>query len=90
MVGAHQTSMTGEPRLSRSDRLTGRTVATARRVESSDKGGDMGIIKGAMKTGLAMKAIQVAKREMSKPENQAKAREAFARFQQSRKARKTF
>ena len=50
----------------------------------------MGIIKGAMKTGLAVKAIQVAKREMSKPENQAKAREAFARFQQSRKARKTF
>jgi len=49
----------------------------------------MGIIKGAMKTGLAMKAVQVVKREMSKPENQARAREAFAKFQQSRKGRKT-
>lgn len=49
----------------------------------------MGIISGAMKTGLAVKAGQVAKREMSKPENQAKAKAAFARFQESRKARKT-
>lgn len=49
----------------------------------------MGIIKGAMKAGVVMKAVQVAKREMSKPENQAKAKEAFAKFQQSRKARKT-
>lgn len=49
----------------------------------------MGMIRGAIKTGLAMKLVQVAKREMSKPENQAKARDAFAKFQQSRKTRKT-
>jgi hypothetical protein len=48
----------------------------------------MGILKSAMKTGLAVKAAQVAKREMSKPENQAKAKAAFAKFQESRKGRK--
>lgn len=49
----------------------------------------MGMFKGAMKAGLAVKAAQVAKREMSKPENQAKAKEALAKFQQSRKSRKS-
>lgn len=49
----------------------------------------MGIIKSAMKTGLAMKAFQMAKQQMDKPENRAKAKEAFDRFQQSRKTRKS-
>jgi len=48
----------------------------------------MGILKGAMKGGLAAKAAQVAKREASKPENQAKAKSAYARFTESRKAKK--
>lgn len=49
----------------------------------------MGIIRGAMKTGIAMKAIQMAKQQMDKPENRAKAKAAFDRFQQSRRTRKT-
>jgi len=49
----------------------------------------MGIIKGALKSGLAVKAAQVAKREASKPENRAKAKQAYARFTESRKTRKS-
>jgi hypothetical protein len=49
----------------------------------------MGIIRGAMKTGIAMKAIQMAKQQMDKPENRAKAKAAFDRFQESRRTRKT-
>ncbi len=49
----------------------------------------MGIIKGALKTGLAVKAVQVAKREASKPENRAKAKQAYARFTETRKARRS-
>jgi hypothetical protein len=41
-----------------------------------------------MKGGLAAKAAQVAKREASKPENQAKAKSAYARFAAGRKAKK--
>ena len=48
----------------------------------------MGLIKGALKSGLAVKAAQVAKREASKPENREKAKRAYARFSESRKARK--
>jgi hypothetical protein len=48
----------------------------------------MGIIKGALRSGLAVKAAQVAKREASKPENQEKAKRAYTRFSESRKARK--
>ncbi|MGH8930968.1 MAG: hypothetical protein ACRDZO_10180 [Egibacteraceae bacterium] len=39
----------------------------------------MGLLKGALKTGLVMKAIEVARREASKPENQRKAKELFAK-----------
>lgn len=49
----------------------------------------MGILKGALKSGIAVKAAQVAKREMSKPENRAKAQKAFSRFSEARKARKS-
>lgn len=48
----------------------------------------MGIIKGALRSGIAIKAAQVAKREIGKPENRAKAKQAYARFAQSRKANK--
>ena len=39
----------------------------------------MGLLKGALKTGIAMKAIEIARREVSKPENQRKAKELLAR-----------
>lgn len=42
----------------------------------------MGIIKSALKTGIAVKAVDLARREMRKPENQRKARELLARAQQ--------
>ncbi|MDF2967649.1 MAG: hypothetical protein K0Q93_1427 [Nocardioidaceae bacterium] len=48
----------------------------------------MGIFRGAMKGGLTAKAAQVAKREASKPENQAKAKSALSRFTSGRKAKK--
>jgi hypothetical protein len=39
----------------------------------------MGLFKGALKTGLVMKAIEMARREASKPENQRKAKELLAK-----------
>jgi hypothetical protein len=45
----------------------------------------MGLFKGALKTGIAAKAIQVAKREASKPENQRKAKELIQKLANSRK-----
>ncbi len=42
----------------------------------------MGIIKSALKTGIAVKAVDLARREMRKPENQRKARALMARAQQ--------
>jgi hypothetical protein len=35
----------------------------------------MGLFKGALKTGLLLKALEIARREASKPENQRKAKE---------------
>lgn len=49
----------------------------------------MGILKSAMKTGVAIKGFQMVREQMNKPENRAKAQQAFEKFQQSRKARKT-
>jgi hypothetical protein len=39
----------------------------------------MGLLKGALKTGIVVKAIEIARREASKPENQRKAKELLAR-----------
>lgn len=39
----------------------------------------MGLFKGAAKTGIAMKVMDVVRREASKPQNQAKARRLFSR-----------
>jgi hypothetical protein len=41
----------------------------------------MKLLRGALKTGIAMKAFDIARREMSKPENQRKAKELLARAQ---------
>ena len=40
----------------------------------------MSLFKGAMKAGLAAKAIDIARREAAKPENQRKAKELFAKL----------
>ncbi|WP_166435901.1 hypothetical protein [Cellulomonas shaoxiangyii] len=40
----------------------------------------MGYLGKAMKSGLAIKAAQIARREMSKPENQRKAKELVSRL----------
>ncbi len=39
----------------------------------------MGFLSKALKTGVAAKAIDIARREAAKPENQRKARELFAK-----------
>lgn len=44
----------------------------------------MAFLRNALKTGVALKAIDVVKREASKPENQRKARE-FAEKLRNRK-----
>lgn len=42
----------------------------------------MKLIRGALKTGIAVKAFDIARREMAKPENQRKAKELLAKAQQ--------
>lgn len=49
----------------------------------------MGLIKGVLKAGIAAKAIEVAKREATKPENRAKAKELYTKFSEQRRARKS-
>ena len=44
----------------------------------------MGMLRGAIKAGIAMKAIEIARREASKPANQQKARELFAKVNNRR------
>lgn len=39
----------------------------------------MAFLRTALRSGLALKAAQVVRREMSKPENQRKAKELLAR-----------
>lgn len=39
----------------------------------------MAMLKNLLKTGVAMKALNIAKREAAKPENQRKAKELFAK-----------
>jgi hypothetical protein len=39
----------------------------------------MGLLQSAAKAGIAAKAVQIARREAAKPENQAKARELMAK-----------
>lgn len=42
----------------------------------------MKLFRGAVRTGIAVKAFDIARREMRKPENQRKARELMAKAQQ--------
>jgi hypothetical protein len=48
----------------------------------------MSLIKGLVKTAVAAKLIQVAQRELSKPENQQKIKEGFRKFQEATKSRR--
>jgi hypothetical protein len=45
----------------------------------------MGILKKALRSGIAVKAVQIVIREASKPENQRKAREAFEKLREKRR-----
>jgi hypothetical protein len=42
----------------------------------------MGFVKGVIKTAVAAKLLQIAQRELSKPQNQAKAKEMFGKLKQ--------
>ena len=48
----------------------------------------MSLIKGLVKTAVAAKLIQVAQRELSKPENQQKIKEGLRRFQEATRSRR--
>ena len=47
----------------------------------------MGLFRGALKSGLAIKAAKIAKREMSKPENQRKAKDLLGKVKNRGKTR---
>jgi hypothetical protein len=47
----------------------------------------MGLLKGAMKTAIVAKAVEIARREASKPENQRKAKELLTKVTSSRRRR---
>jgi hypothetical protein len=48
----------------------------------------MSLIKGLLKTAVAAKLIQVAQRELSKPENQQKIKEGLRKFQDVARSRR--
>jgi hypothetical protein len=48
----------------------------------------MNFIKGLLKTAVAAKLIQVAQRELSKPENQQKIKDGLRRLQETAKSRR--
>jgi hypothetical protein len=48
----------------------------------------MSLIKGLIKTAIAAKLIQVAQRELSKPENQQKIRDGLRKVQQAARSRR--
>jgi len=45
----------------------------------------MSIFRSAIRAGIAIKVAQIAKRELSKPENQRKISEAVRKLQNSRR-----
>ncbi|GLB63224.1 hypothetical protein NCCP2495_11020 [Dietzia sp. NCCP-2495] len=47
----------------------------------------MGFLSKAIKSGIAVKAVEVAKREAAKPENQRKAKELFQKVSNSARKR---
>ena len=48
----------------------------------------MGLLKSVIKTGIALKAVEIARREASKPENQRKAKEFFEQVRARQAARR--
>lgn len=46
----------------------------------------MGMLSKAVKSGIAIKAFQIIKREAAKPENQRKAREFATKFREQRRS----
>ena len=48
----------------------------------------MGALRGALKTGIALKAIDFVRREAAKPENQAKAKELARKVSERMNQRK--
>ncbi|HEX3196814.1 MAG TPA: hypothetical protein VHR39_04590 [Propionibacteriaceae bacterium] len=48
----------------------------------------MSLIKGLIKTAVAAKLIQVAQRELSKPENQQKIKDSFRKLQEATRSRR--
>jgi hypothetical protein len=48
----------------------------------------MSLIKGLLKTAVAAKLIQVAQRELSKPENQQKIKDGLRKVQQATRSRR--
>jgi hypothetical protein len=48
----------------------------------------MSLVKGLIKTAIAAKLIQVAQRELSKPENQQKIKDGLRRLQETAKSRR--
>jgi hypothetical protein len=48
----------------------------------------MSLIKGILKTAVAAKLIQVAQRELSKPENQQKIKDGLRKVQEATRSRR--
>jgi hypothetical protein len=48
----------------------------------------MSLIKGLLKTAVAAKLIQVAQRELSKPENQQKVKDGLRKLQEAARSRR--
>jgi hypothetical protein len=48
----------------------------------------MSLIKGILKTAVAAKLIQVAQRELAKPENQQKIRDGLRKVQDAARSRR--
>ena len=48
----------------------------------------MSLIKGLLKTAVAAKLIQVAQRELSKPENQQKINDGLRKLQETTRSRR--
>jgi hypothetical protein len=47
----------------------------------------MGLAKGFLKGAVAMKIVEIARREAAKPENQRKAKELFAKVANRKRTR---
>jgi len=48
----------------------------------------MSFVKGLVKTAIVIKLVEVAQRELSKPENQRKIKDGVRKFQDAAKSRR--